>query len=35
MSQRKKIGYVLFSLTKMAIGEGRGKGLHFKKRIGI
>jgi hypothetical protein len=26
--------YVLFSLSKMAIGKGRGKGLDFKKRIG-
>jgi hypothetical protein len=27
----KIFGYILFSLSKMAIGEGRGKDLDFKK----
>jgi hypothetical protein len=34
MSQKKIFGQVLFSLFKMAIWEGCGKGLDFKK-VGI
>jgi hypothetical protein len=31
MSQKSKFGYELFALSKMATGEGGGKGRDFKK----